>query len=308
MFLPALANSVLFPHYAQQQFAQVALLVDPSSLGNEKYKPQFCEKCNEMKPPRAHHCSACNRCVLRMDHHCPWVDGCVGKSLFLATPCPHPPTLIYFPFHVANVCLPHKKHWLPHNRSSVSRLLQLQVLCAVSFLYVTCRLGLDLARLWTDNILLPTPSVSPGFNISLLSWGDGTPDLSFPFLQPLRMPSTLVRRSRQHCLLAACWSHNTTSCFFFLRFGLIYPVRFRYTTSALLLMARPQSKIIACALPGITAHTQWGKSRSSLSSSFFASQIKIIVFQYPLYDLGAVPNLYEIFGPLVVWYPYFYNM
>jgi len=39
---------------------------------------RYCEKCRQIKPPRAHHCSICGRCVLRMDHHCPWVGNCVG--------------------------------------------------------------------------------------------------------------------------------------------------------------------------------------------------------------------------------------
>ena len=42
------------------------------------YRYKFCNKCNEIKPPRAHHCSMCNKCILRMDHHCPWVGTCVG--------------------------------------------------------------------------------------------------------------------------------------------------------------------------------------------------------------------------------------
>lgn len=39
---------------------------------------RFCEKCQVVKPDRAHHCSVCGVCVLKMDHHCPWVNNCVS--------------------------------------------------------------------------------------------------------------------------------------------------------------------------------------------------------------------------------------
>ena len=42
------------------------------------YRYQFCMKCNEIKPPRAHHCSVCGKCVMKMDHHCPWIGVCIG--------------------------------------------------------------------------------------------------------------------------------------------------------------------------------------------------------------------------------------
>eukprot|EP00123_Amoebidium_parasiticum_P009456 comp19483_c0_seq2/m.22721 comp19483_c0_seq2/g.22721 ORF comp19483_c0_seq2/g.22721 comp19483_c0_seq2/m.22721 type:complete len:231 (-) comp19483_c0_seq2:420-1112(-) len=38
----------------------------------------ICSKCQQPKPPRAHHCRLCNICVLKMDHHCPWINNCVG--------------------------------------------------------------------------------------------------------------------------------------------------------------------------------------------------------------------------------------
>jgi len=40
----------------------------------------WCEKCNDVKPERAHHCSTCNTCSLRLDHHCPWLNNCIGIS------------------------------------------------------------------------------------------------------------------------------------------------------------------------------------------------------------------------------------
>lgn len=39
---------------------------------------RYCEKCQHVKPDRAHHCSVCRECVLKMDHHCPWVNNCVA--------------------------------------------------------------------------------------------------------------------------------------------------------------------------------------------------------------------------------------
>jgi hypothetical protein len=41
---------------------------------------RYCQKCKQIKPPRAHHCSVCGKCVLKMDHHCPWVGGCVAYN------------------------------------------------------------------------------------------------------------------------------------------------------------------------------------------------------------------------------------
>ncbi|XP_031630751.1 palmitoyltransferase ZDHHC15-like isoform X2 [Contarinia nasturtii] len=39
---------------------------------------RYCDKCQVVKPDRAHHCSVCGTCVLKMDHHCPWVNNCVN--------------------------------------------------------------------------------------------------------------------------------------------------------------------------------------------------------------------------------------
>ncbi|KAF2863073.1 zf-DHHC-domain-containing protein [Piedraia hortae CBS 480.64] len=45
---------------------------------NSSGRPRYCNKCQTVKPDRAHHCSSCGRCVLKMDHHCPWLATCVG--------------------------------------------------------------------------------------------------------------------------------------------------------------------------------------------------------------------------------------
>jgi palmitoyltransferase len=56
-----------------------------------------CEKCNLIKPDRAHHCSVCDACILKMDHHCPWL---VTFILILST-SPH----LYFFFNRVNNCV-----------------------------------------------------------------------------------------------------------------------------------------------------------------------------------------------------------
>ncbi|XP_077491893.1 palmitoyltransferase ZDHHC20-B-like [Amblyomma americanum] len=43
---------------------------------------RFCERCQQVKPDRAHHCSQCLRCVPKMDHHCPWFNKCVCFSTY----------------------------------------------------------------------------------------------------------------------------------------------------------------------------------------------------------------------------------
>ncbi|KAL0426177.1 UNVERIFIED_CONTAM: putative protein S-acyltransferase 12 [Sesamum radiatum] len=52
----------------------------PSSSEGIEKRPalNYCNRCQNGKPPRCHHCSVCQRCVLKMDHHCIWVVNCVG--------------------------------------------------------------------------------------------------------------------------------------------------------------------------------------------------------------------------------------
>lgn len=52
-------------------------------IATRTYSGSFrvCEKCNLIKPDRAHHCSVCDCCVLKMDHHCPWSVYFVSLSL-----------------------------------------------------------------------------------------------------------------------------------------------------------------------------------------------------------------------------------
>ncbi|XP_048727938.2 putative ZDHHC-type palmitoyltransferase 2 [Ostrea edulis] len=38
----------------------------------------YCDKCDIMIPPRAHHCKICDACILKRDHHCFVVGRCIG--------------------------------------------------------------------------------------------------------------------------------------------------------------------------------------------------------------------------------------
>jgi hypothetical protein len=42
------------------------------------YRFKYCKKCDNIKPPRAHHCALCDKCIFRQDHHCPFVGNCIG--------------------------------------------------------------------------------------------------------------------------------------------------------------------------------------------------------------------------------------
>jgi len=52
----------------------------PVSMRTIQGSVRYCDRCNIVKPDRAHHCSMCGNCVLKMDHHCPWVNNCVAFS------------------------------------------------------------------------------------------------------------------------------------------------------------------------------------------------------------------------------------
>nr|CAD7394195.1 unnamed protein product [Timema cristinae] len=57
-----------------ERFAQNLPITNRTVQGGIRY----CDKCQHVKPDRAHHCSVCGECVLKMDHHCPWVNNCVA--------------------------------------------------------------------------------------------------------------------------------------------------------------------------------------------------------------------------------------
>lgn len=62
---PYITNALTFNHLPKKQGSYII---------------DFCDKCNESKPLRAHHCSLCGICILKMDHHCPWINNCIGLN------------------------------------------------------------------------------------------------------------------------------------------------------------------------------------------------------------------------------------
>nr|XP_054112683.1 palmitoyltransferase ZDHHC20 isoform X14 [Callithrix jacchus] len=69
-----------FSQERQQDILRRAARALPIYTTSASKTIRYCEKCQLIKPDRAHHCSACDSCVLKMDHHCPWVNNCVGFS------------------------------------------------------------------------------------------------------------------------------------------------------------------------------------------------------------------------------------
>jgi hypothetical protein len=63
--------------YSKVQTMNLRMELHNAMFDNLEYS-SYCNKCNVVRAPRAHHCKTCNRCYLRMDHHCPWIGNCVG--------------------------------------------------------------------------------------------------------------------------------------------------------------------------------------------------------------------------------------
>ncbi|XP_060250461.1 palmitoyltransferase ZDHHC20 isoform X2 [Ovis aries] len=69
-----------FSQERQQEILRRAARDLPIYTTSASKTVRYCERCQLIKPDRAHHCSACDMCILKMDHHCPWVNNCVGFS------------------------------------------------------------------------------------------------------------------------------------------------------------------------------------------------------------------------------------
>jgi len=64
-------------HYTDDKENNLGVYDHPSVM-QKIMQFRYCNKCNQVKPPRTHHCKTCNQCIMKMDHHCPFVDNCVG--------------------------------------------------------------------------------------------------------------------------------------------------------------------------------------------------------------------------------------
>ncbi|KAI6226484.1 Palmitoyltransferase [Aphelenchoides fujianensis] len=52
----------------------------PPGSPKKRHGEPYCYRCQNYKPPNAHHCSICQICVVNMDHHCVWINQCVGAE------------------------------------------------------------------------------------------------------------------------------------------------------------------------------------------------------------------------------------
>lgn len=94
------------PGHVPQDWENHGFLDQDSDLdmANQYNQTRWCRKCENRKPPRAHHCKNCQRyffetqqphppclskisdrearCIPKMDHHCPWTINCVSHRTF----------------------------------------------------------------------------------------------------------------------------------------------------------------------------------------------------------------------------------
>nr|CAD7258656.1 unnamed protein product [Timema shepardi] len=121
-----------------ERFAQNLPVTNRTVQGGIRY----CDKCQHVKPDRAHHCSVCGECVLKMDHHCPWVNNCVAFTnykffiLFLGY------ALLYCVF-IASTTLPYFVRFWKNELSGIGRfhilfLFFVAVMFGVSLISLFC--------------------------------------------------------------------------------------------------------------------------------------------------------------------------
>lgn len=68
------------PNMEKQHMSWKGIEKYDAFISDYEGNPQWCDKCHNWKPDRAHHCSELNRCVRRMDHFCPWAGGIIGEG------------------------------------------------------------------------------------------------------------------------------------------------------------------------------------------------------------------------------------
>ena len=123
----------------------------------ETYRYKFCDKCEELKPPRAHHCSLCGKCVLRMDHHCPWVGTCIGLLnhklfwLFLFYSSIGLLTMSYF-MAFSSLNKVHGEFWVPMNLAFGIGAGTTFLLFAHTFFILRNWTSIECAYLWSNDI------------------------------------------------------------------------------------------------------------------------------------------------------------
>ncbi|KAG9508693.1 Histone-lysine N-methyltransferase NSD2, partial [Fragariocoptes setiger] len=139
---------------------------------------RYCDRCNLIKPDRAHHCSICRICVLKMDHHCPWINNCVSFNnykffvLFLGY------TILLCVFTAATTFPYFMRFWQPSsnqpNTSNIFNSTELGTRFHILFLFfvsVMICIGLLFLYLYHIHLILKNRSTLEAFRPPLLRYG-----------------------------------------------------------------------------------------------------------------------------------------
>ncbi|PNF38377.1 hypothetical protein B7P43_G07262, partial [Cryptotermes secundus] len=121
-----------------ERFAEDLPITNRTMTGSIRY----CEKCEHLKPDRAHHCSSCGECVLKMDHHCALLNTCVSFTNYKFFLLLLVYSLLYYLFIVLTTMLPLIEYFHSGGRGiSCLHVISLFFIAVIFALAVSCLFG-----------------------------------------------------------------------------------------------------------------------------------------------------------------------